>query len=66
LEKVITFETMAKEWLALKDWEDETKKYRLNMLSRVVFAKIGTLPVRSITPAHILDVLNIAAKKNGP
>lgn len=66
LEKIVTFEAIAKEWLALKDWEDETKKYRLNMLSRVVFPKIGSLPVRSITPAHILDVLNTAAKKNGP
>jgi integrase len=36
------------------------------MLSRVVFPKIGALPVKSITPAHVLDVLTTAAKKNGP
>ena len=35
------------------------------MLQRVVFPKIGTLPVKSITPAHILDILNTSAKKNG-
>jgi integrase len=35
------------------------------MLARVVFPKIGALSVKSITPAHVLDVLNNAAKKNG-
>ncbi|MDI3515890.1 MAG: hypothetical protein PWP40_3119, partial [Rhodocyclaceae bacterium] len=49
-----TFETVAKEWLALRDWEDITKKRRLDMLERVVFPSIGKLPVRDITPAHVL------------
>ena len=35
------------------------------MLTRVVFPKIGALPVKQITPAHVLDVLTTAAKKNG-
>ena len=35
------------------------------MLTRVVFPKIGALPVKGITPAHILDVLTTSAKKNG-
>lgn len=65
LEHATTFEAVAKEWLALKDWEDVTKARRLNMLARVVFPKIGALPVKSVTPAHILDVLNTSAKKNG-
>lgn len=60
-----TFEAVANEWLALKDWAEITKKRRLDMLARVVFPKIGSLPVKSITPAHILDVLNTSAKKNG-
>jgi len=64
-ESATTFEAVAKEWLALKDWEDATKSRRLNMLERVVFPKIGGLPVKSVTPAHVLDVLNSAAKKNG-
>jgi len=64
-ESATTFEAVAKEWLALKDWEDATKARRLNMLERVVFPKIGGLPVKSVTPAHVLDVLNNAAKKNG-
>ena len=61
-----TFESVAKEWLALRDWEDVTKARRLDMLTRVVFPKIGKLPVKSVTPAHVLDVLKTAAKGNGP
>lgn len=64
-ESAITFEVVAKEWISLKDWADTTKARRLDMLDRVVFPKIGALSVKSITPAHILDVLNSAAKKNG-
>ncbi len=36
------------------------------MLTHVVFPKIGVLPVKQVTPAHVLDVLTTAAKKNGP
>jgi integrase len=64
-ESATTFEAVAREWLALKDWEEITKKRRLDMLTRVVFPKIGSLPVKNITPAHILDVMNTSAKKNG-
>lgn len=65
LENSNTFEAVAREWLALKDWADVTRTRRLDMFTRVVFPKIGALPVKSITPHHILDVLNNAAKKNG-
>jgi integrase len=64
-ENAITFEAVAKQWLAIKDWGDTTKARRLDMLTRVVFPKIGALPVKSITSAHVLDVLTNAAKKNG-
>lgn len=64
-ENATTFEAVAKEWLALKDWENVTRARRLDMLARVVFPKIGSLPVRSITPVHILDVMNTSAKKSG-
>lgn len=64
-ENATTFEAVAKEWLALKDWEDITKAKRLNMLERVVFPKVGVLPIKSITPAHVLDVLKTSAEKNG-
>ena len=61
-----TFEAITDEWLALKDWEEITKTRRKAMLKRVVFPKIGALPVRQITPAHVLDVLQTSAKANGP
>jgi integrase len=61
-----TFENLAHEWLSLKDWEQNTKNRRLDMLQRVVFKKIGKLPVKSITPMQILDVLQTALTTNGP
>ncbi len=64
-EQANTFEAVAKEWIALKDWEEITKKRRLDMLTRVVFPTIGELPVREITPQIILDILKKAAKNNG-
>lgn len=64
-ENATTFEAVAKEWLALKDWEEITKTKRLKMLERVVFPKVGSLPIKSITPAHVLDVLKVSAEKNG-
>lgn len=65
-DRAITFETVANEWLGLKDWEEITKSRRLKMLERVVFPKIGNMPVKSITPPHILEVLKTAAQFNGP
>lgn len=64
-ENATTFEAVALEWLALKDWEQVTKDRRLQMLKRAVFPQIGTLPVRQITPAHILDILKKTAQ-NAP
>lgn len=64
-EQTSTFEAIAYEWLALKDWEEMTKARRLAMLKRVVFPSIGKLPVRQITPAHILDILKRTAR-TGP
>ncbi|BBE49669.1 Prophage integrase IntA [Ferriphaselus amnicola] len=60
-----TLEAIAKEWLALKDWEEITKKRRENMLKRVVFPTLGELPIRQITSPMILDVLKKAEANNG-
>lgn len=60
-----SFEDVAKEWLRLKSWEDVTKNRRLSMLERVVFPKIGSLPIRQVTAPIILDILKTAADKNG-
>jgi integrase len=64
-ESATTFEAVAREWVALKDWEEVTKARRLDMLKRVVFPSIGKLPIRSVTPAHILDILNKTKNNNG-
>lgn len=66
LDSANTFEAVAREWLALKDWEEVTKTRRLDMLQRVVFPAIGKLPVRQITPAHVLDILNKTVKRGAP
>lgn len=65
-ENATTFEAITRQWSALRDWEEVTKARRLDMLQRVVFPKIGILPAKQVTPAHVLDVLRTALKKNGP
>jgi len=61
-----TLERLSDEWLATKDWEEVTKRKRRAMLARVVFPKLGALPVRHVTPQHVLDVLQTAERDNGP
>jgi len=50
----------------MKDWEEVTKKRRLDRLERVVFLSIGKLPVRQITSAHVLDILTKTVKRGAP
>ena len=57
LDRANTLELIAVEWLATKDWEDLTKKRRLDMLRRVVFPTLGKLPVRDITAHQVLAIL---------
>lgn len=59
------FDAFADDWVKRKGWEEITKKRRQDMLKRVVFPYIGKLPLRQISPAHILDVLTKAAQNNG-
>lgn len=65
-EQTNTFEGIAQEWIARKDWEDITKERRLDMLTRVVFPTIGKLPLKAITPPIVLSILQKAAEQNGP
>ncbi len=58
-------EDVAGEWLGIKSWEEVTKKRRWAMLERVVFPKLGKLPVQQISPPMILDVLKAAERLNG-
>lgn len=57
---------VAREWVETKQWEPITKARRLAMLARVVFPRIGELPVKQVTPHHCLDVLTTARTANGP
>ncbi|WP_238336435.1 tyrosine-type recombinase/integrase [Shewanella algae] len=61
-----TFEVIAREWLQMKDWAEITKTRRLDMLERVVFPAIGKLPVKEITPHHILSILQDTVKRGAP
>jgi integrase len=65
-ENAQTFEVVANEWLASKDWQTETKTRRHDTLTRVVFPTIGKLPMRSITSPMVLSILKSAASENGP
>jgi len=65
-EQTNTFEAIVQEWIARKDWEDITKKRRLDMLQLVVFATVGKMPLKAITPPIVLSILQKAAEKNGP
>ncbi|WP_313818819.1 tyrosine-type recombinase/integrase [Cupriavidus sp.] len=62
----ITFDLVAREWIERRDWKEITKKRRIRLLERLVFPKIGNLPMRQITSLLVLDVLNTANKDNGP
>jgi len=62
----ITFEKVAREWLQTKDWEDVTKNRRLDMLERVVFGEIGQMPIRAVTSAHVLSILQHTVKRGAP
>lgn len=64
-EAATTFEDVALEWLALKDWAKVTKDKRQEMLKRVVFPTIGALPVKQVTSSMILNILKKAADNNG-
>ena len=50
----------------MRDWHELTKLRRLDVFERVIFPKIGQLPIAQITSLQVLDVLNDADKKNGP
>lgn len=61
-----TLESVAKDWVTMRPWEPATKKRRLDMLNRVVFPKLGKLPIKDVTSPMILDVLQRAKNQNGP
>ena len=54
-----SFEAVAKEWLTNQadSWTPRTIQQRKSILQRDVYPEIGTLPIRQVTPAHVLAIL---------
>ena len=60
-----TFRAVADEWLErnAEGWTDRTYKQRQKALENDVFPFIGSLPVRQVTPAHVLDIVQRIEKR---
>lgn len=57
-----TFRAIFDEWVAARTWAATTKSNRLAQIEYHVLPYLGPLPVREITPMHVLDVLRRAEK----
>jgi integrase len=58
-----TFEAVLKDWIATRHWAESTKANRMSQIDMHLLPTLGSLPVRQITPSHVLDVLKRAEKK---
>ena len=60
-----TFRAVADEWLErnAEGWTARTYKQRQKALENDVFPFIGSLPVRQVTPAHVLDIVRRVEKR---
>jgi integrase len=63
-ERANTFRTVADEWLSAKDWTPRVKDSMGSLLEHDVYPHIGDLPIRQVTPAHVLDILNRIKKRS--
>ena len=54
-----SFDAVAKEWLKnqAENWTPRTIQQRKSILERDVYPEIGTLPIKQVTPAHVLAIL---------
>jgi len=57
-----TFRAIFDEWVASRTWAASTKRNRLAQIEFHILPYLGPLPVREITPMHVLDVLRRAEK----
>lgn len=57
-----TFQAIFDEWVASRNWAESTKRNRLAQMEFHVLPHLGPMPVREITPMHVLDVLRRAEK----
>ncbi len=60
-----TFEAVAREWIAhnAEHWTAKTLQQRRHALERDVFLAFGFLPVRQVTPAHVLSIVKKIEKR---
>ncbi|MEX2524303.1 MAG: integrase arm-type DNA-binding domain-containing protein [Gammaproteobacteria bacterium] len=60
-----TFETVAREWLANNAdyWTAKTYQQRERILKRDIFPEIGALPLRQVTSAHVLSIVQRIEKR---
>lgn len=58
-ERANTFEAIAREWLEWKKgkWSTYSHKQATNCIEQNAFPKIGKLPLRKVTAAHLLHIL---------
>ena len=60
-----TFEAVAREWLEnhKEHWTFKTYQQRERVLESDVFPQIGNLPIRQVTAAHLLDIVQRVEKR---
>lgn len=60
-----TFEAVAKEWLSNNAdyWTRKTYQQRERLLKKDIFPEIGALPLRQVTPAHVLSIVKGIEKR---
>lgn len=64
-ERANTFEAVAQEWLERKKgkWSAYSHKQATSCLEQNAFPKIGKLPIRKVTAAHLLEILQTMEKR---
>jgi len=60
-----TFERVAREWLDTKrgKWTDRSLAQATHCIEQNAYPKIGRLPIRSVTAAHLLDLFKAMEKR---
>jgi integrase len=67
LEAESTFQAVAETWIKENTgWSDNYRRQIRQRLSGDAFPRIGALPIRSITPAHVKDVLKHVEQRGSP
>jgi integrase len=64
-ENANTFEAIGREWLENNkpNWTFKSYQQRERLLERDVFPQIGSLPIRQVVPAHLLDIVQRVEKR---